>query len=44
MYVDGNGITEDFSYLKSKKVGYVGEFGSIQIDKLTKHYGMKPSD
>ncbi|CDO93398.1 unnamed protein product [Kluyveromyces dobzhanskii CBS 2104] len=44
LYLEGNGITQDFNSLKGKKIGYVGEFGKIQIDELTKHYGMKPSD
>ncbi|GAA5836324.1 hypothetical protein JCM11251_001463 [Rhodosporidiobolus azoricus] len=38
------GLTEDFRSLKGKKIGYVGEFGKIQIDELTKHYGLKPED
>ncbi|CAI4968678.1 BBT_HP_G0161090.mRNA.1.CDS.1 [Saccharomyces cerevisiae] len=44
LYLKGIGITEDFQSLKGKKIGYVGEFGKIQIDELTKHYGMKPED
>ncbi|CAI4307079.1 ADQ_G0006570.mRNA.1.CDS.1 [Saccharomyces cerevisiae] len=44
LYLKGSGITEDFQSLKGKKIGYVGEFGKIQIDELTKHYGMKPED
>jgi len=30
--------------LKGKRIGYVGEFGKIQIDELTSHYGMTPAD
>ncbi|CAH01902.1 NMT1/THI5 family protein [Kluyveromyces lactis] len=44
LYLEGSGITQDFNSLKGKKIGYVGEFGKIQIDELTKHYGMKPTD
>jgi len=64
VYLKGSGITTDFSSLKGKKIGYVGEFGKvqpptnmyskvrtdqafarkIQIDELTKYYGMKPTD
>lgn len=44
LYLEGSGITTDFSSLKGKRIGYVGEFGKIQVDELTKHYGMKPSD
>lgn len=39
-----SGITTDFRTLKGKRIGYVGEFGKIQIDELTSHYGMTPSD
>lgn len=38
------GITEDFTTLRGKRIGYVGEFGKIQIDELTKYYGMTPAD
>ncbi|GMF49607.1 unnamed protein product [[Candida] boidinii] len=44
LYLEGSGITSDFKSLKGKKIGYVGEFGKIQIDELTKHYGMTPDD
>jgi len=44
IYLEGSGITQDFKTLKGKKIGYVGEFGKIQIDELTKYYGMKPTD
>lgn len=44
LYLEGSGITSDFTSLKGKKIGYVGEFGKIQIDELTKHYGMTPDD
>lgn len=44
VYLKSSGITPDFHTLKGKKIGYVGEFGKIQIDELTSHYGMKPSD
>lgn len=44
LYLEGSGITEDFQSLKGKRIGYVGEFGKIQVDELTKHYGMKPED
>lgn len=40
----GSGISQDFTSLKGKRLGYVGEFGKIQIDELTKYYGMKPED
>ncbi|OJJ83281.1 NMT1/THI5 family protein [Aspergillus glaucus CBS 516.65] len=44
VYLKNSGITEDFRSLKGKKIGYVGEFGKIQIDELTKHYGMTTDD
>ncbi|KAI9294761.1 thiamine biosynthesis protein [Neoconidiobolus thromboides FSU 785] len=39
-----SGITEDFQSLRGKRIGYVGEFGKIIIDELTKHYGMTPEE
>ncbi len=44
MYLKSSGITTDFRTLKGKRIGYVGEFGKIQIDELTSHYGMSPTD
>lgn len=44
MYLKDSGITTDFRSLKGKRIGYVGEFGKIQIDELTSHYGMSPDD
>ncbi|KAI5957233.1 THI5 [Candida jiufengensis] len=43
-YLESSGITSDFQSLKGKRIGYVGEFGKIQIDELTKYYGMTPDD
>jgi len=39
-----SGITADFQSLRGKRIGYVGEFGKIQLDELTRHYGMTPED
>ncbi|KAJ2978418.1 hypothetical protein NUW58_g7505 [Xylaria curta] len=44
VYLKSSGITPDFQTLKGKRIGYVGEFGKIQIDELTAHYGMTPGD
>ena len=44
VYLKSSGITEDFRSLKGKRIGYVGEFGKIQIDELTKSYGMTTDD
>ncbi|SNX84219.1 probable thiamine biosynthesis protein nmt1 [Melanopsichium pennsylvanicum] len=44
IYLEGSGITSDFQSLRGKRIGYVGEFGKIQIDELTSHFGMKPQD
>ncbi|KAG2199086.1 hypothetical protein INT47_005090 [Mucor saturninus] len=39
-----SGITTDFKSLRGKRIGYVGEFGKIQLDELTSHFGMTPND
>jgi len=44
VYLKESGISPDFHTLKGKRIGYVGEFGKIQIDELTSHYGMTPQD
>ncbi|KAF9732026.1 glycylpeptide N-tetradecanoyltransferase [Paraphaeosphaeria minitans] len=44
VYLTSSGITSDFTTLRGKKIGYVGEFGKIQLDELTAHYGMQPTD
>ncbi|CAI5756247.1 unnamed protein product [Candida verbasci] len=44
VYLEGSGISTDFQSLKGKRIGYVGEFGKIQIDELTKYYNMSPND
>lgn len=44
LYLKGSGITQDFRSLKGKRIGYVGEFGKIQVDALTQHHGMTPND
>lgn len=44
VYLKSSGITTDFRTLKGKRIGYVGEFGKIQIDELTKYYGMTADD
>ncbi|EQL31162.1 protein NMT1, variant 2 [Blastomyces dermatitidis ER-3] len=44
VYLKDSGITTDFRTLKGKRIGYVGEFGKIQIDELTKYYNMSASD
>jgi pyrimidine precursor biosynthesis enzyme len=44
VYLPSSGITHDFTTLRGKRIGYVGEFGKIQLDELTAHYGMQPSD
>jgi len=43
VYLASSGI-KDFTSLRGKRVGYVGEFGKIQIDELAAHYGMSQSD
>ncbi|KAI8099228.1 NMT1/THI5 like-domain-containing protein, partial [Halteromyces radiatus] len=39
-----SGINEDFESIKGKRIGYVGEFGKIQVDDLARQYGMSTSD
>ncbi|CAO3628649.1 unnamed protein product [Mucor hiemalis] len=39
-----SGITTDFKSLRGKRIGYVGEFGKIQLDELTSHFDMTPTD
>lgn len=39
-----SGITNDFQSLRGKRIGYVGEFGKVQLDELTRYYGMTPED
>lgn len=36
--------TDFASICRGKRIGYVGEFGKIQIDELCHHYGMDPSE
>jgi pyrimidine precursor biosynthesis enzyme len=44
VYLKSSGITTDFRSLKGKRIGYVGEFGKIQIHEFTTHNGMAPYD
>ncbi|CAO1624781.1 unnamed protein product [Parajaminaea phylloscopi] len=44
VYLEGSGITTDFTSIRGKTIGYVGEFGKIQLDELTQHYGLTPKD
>ena len=44
VYLEGSGIISDFRSLRGKRIGYVGEFGKIQIDQLTAHFGMTPDE
>ncbi|CAO3600109.1 unnamed protein product [Absidia cylindrospora] len=37
-----SGIDGSFESLRGKRIGYVGEFGKIQVDDLAKQYGMLP--
>lgn len=40
LYLEGNGVTEDFRSLKGKRIGYVGEFGKVQVAELAQSHGM----
>lgn len=44
LYLEGSGVTSDFKSLKGKRIGYVGEFGKIQVDELMTSYGMTKED
>ncbi|KAI8848174.1 NMT1/THI5 like-domain-containing protein [Chytridium lagenaria] len=45
VYIKSNNtITEDFQSLRGRRIGYVGEFGKIIIDALTRRNGMTPQD
>ena len=44
VYLEGSGVTPDFTSLKGKRIGYVGEFGKIQIDELADHFGLSKND
>jgi pyrimidine precursor biosynthesis enzyme len=44
VYLAGSGVTSDFTSLRGKRIGYVGEFGKIQLDELCSYYGMTPAD
>lgn len=43
VYLESSGI-KSFNDLRGKRIGYVGEFGKIQIDELAAHFGMSTSD
>jgi len=43
IYLTSSGITPHFTSLIGKRIGYVGEFGKIQLDELTSYYNMSPS-
>lgn len=44
LYLKSSGITNDFQTIKGKRIGYVGEFGKIQLDELCKYHGLKESE
>lgn len=37
VYLEGSGITTDFRSIKGKTIGYVGEFGKIQVSAKPSH-------
>lgn len=51
VYLKGSGITTDFTSSKGKKIGYVGEFGKVQLSttlgfqkfELTRHCTKDPN-
>ena len=44
IYLKGSGVTSDFTSIRGRRIGYVGEFGKVQIDELTRHFGLTPND
>jgi len=44
VYLEGSGITNDFHSLRGKRIGYVGEFGRVQIDDLATRFGVGPNE
>lgn len=44
LYLKSSGITNDFETIKGKTIGYVGEFGKIQLDELCKYHGLTKND
>lgn len=44
VYLKESGITPDLHSLQGKRIGYVGEFGKIQIDELMAHHGLGAGD
>ncbi|TIA90365.1 hypothetical protein E3P97_02580 [Wallemia ichthyophaga] len=44
LYLKGNGVTNDFTSLKGKKIGYVGEFGKVQVAELAQAHGMRDDE
>lgn len=44
VYLKESGITSDLRSLQGKRIGYVGEFGKIQIDELLAHHGLAAGD
>ncbi|PFH57209.1 hypothetical protein XA68_15376 [Ophiocordyceps unilateralis] len=39
-----SGIGADLESLAGKRIGYVGEFGKLQVDELMSRYGLSPAD
>lgn len=44
VYLKESCITADLRSIKGKRIGYVGEFGKIQIDELMSRHGLTPAD
>lgn len=43
VYLKSSGFSK-FEDIKGKRIGYVGEFGKVQLDELTAHFGLKPGE
>ncbi|RDA84299.1 hypothetical protein CP532_3352 [Ophiocordyceps camponoti-leonardi (nom. inval.)] len=44
IHLSGSGIDGKVESLAGKRIGYVGEFGKIQIDNLMSRHGLSPAD
>ncbi|KJZ76882.1 Protein NMT1-like protein [Hirsutella minnesotensis 3608] len=44
VYLKSSGITPDLGSLRGKRIGYVGEFGKLQVDDLMAHHGLAAAD
>lgn len=44
IHLTGSGIDDTLASLAGKRIGYVGEFGKLQMDDLMSRHGLSPDD